>query len=529
MAQTATLDADGRSGAHPRVRIRPGWLEGVRRGGVACFLGVPYAEPPVGELRFRAPKPLGTWEGVRTATALGPQCIQNNPDLPAWLDPSPESEDCLVLNVWTPIETSEPLPIMVWLHGGGFTYGSAGVPVYDGARLAGKGNVVVVSVNHRLNVFGYAWFGDLVPELAEDANPGQRDIELALRWVRENSAAFGGDPGNVTVFGQSGGGGKISALCASPTGRGLFDKMVIQSGAPARVYDRAEATEIAELLLRNLDISEPTASALHEVGTEQLKTAAAAVEAERGVLAFQPVVDGGYLTDHLWSDRVLQHTAHIPLLIGTTADETAASWPGLGAGEPNFSDLVELLGSVSFSPSLGMDEWTAVIEEYRRLMPGLGVERLAVAATTDLSFGAVARHVLGLRAGAAAGTFAYQFAWQTPCFGSAWSPHSAELPFVFGNLDYPSAWDGNDNEEIRAAADPDGARFPLSDAMILAWTTFARLGDPSTTDIPWKRWSSDARPTMVIDQQGWRTVEGLADDRWERVRSRLGPRAQRST
>lgn len=530
MALTPTLGADGpRSGARPRVEVRPGWLEGLRRGGVVCFLGVAYAEPPVGELRFRAPKPLRAWGGVRPATGLGPQCIQNNPDLPAWLDPSPESEDCLVLNVWAPAETSEPLPVMVWLHGGGFTYGSAGAPVYDGARLAELGNVVVVSVNHRLNVFGYAWFGDLVPALAEHANPGQRDIELALRWVRENAAAFGGDTGNVTVFGQSGGGGKISALCASPTGRELFDKMVIQSGAPARVHDRAEATEVTELLLRHLGISEPTESVLREVGTEQLKTAAAAVEAERGVVAFQPVVDGAYLADQLWSDRVLQHTAHVPLLIGTTADETAAYWPGLGADEPNLSDLVELLSTVSFSPSLGMDEWTALVEEYRRLMPGLRVERLAVAVTTDLSFGEVPRHIVGLRAGAAAGTFAYQFAWQTPCFGSAWSPHSGELPFVFGNLDYPSAWDGNDDEELRAAADPDGDRFRLSDAMIRAWCSFASHGDPSTTDISWKRWSSDARATMVIDQQSWRTVEGLADDRGERLRSHLGRRAQRST
>lgn len=530
MAQTATLDANGIwSGEHPQVKIRPGSLEGLRRAGVVCFLGVPYAEPPVGDLRFRAPKPLGTWAGVRPATGLGPQCVQNNPDLPAWLDPSPESEDCLVLNVWAPAENAEPLPVMVWLHGGGFTYGSGGAPVYDGARLAAQGDVVVVSVNHRLNVFGYAWFGDLIPELAQHANPGQRDIELALRWVRENAAAFGGDPGNVTVFGQSGGGGKISALCASPTGRGLFDKMIIQSGAPARVHDRSEATEVTELLLRHLGISEPTEAVLREVGTDQLKAAAAAVEAERGVLAFQPVVDGAYLADQLWSDHVLQHTAHVPLLIGTTADETAPYWPGLGVGEPHLSDLVEWLSTVSLSPSLGIDEWMALVEEYRAFMPGASTERLAVVVTTDLSFGANARHVLGLRAGGPAGTFAYQFAWQTPCFGSAWSPHSAELPFVFGNLVYPSAWDGNDNEEIRAAADPDGDRFRLSDAMIRAWCAFARLGDPSTTKIPWKGWSSDVRPTMVIDQRGWRIVDGLGDDRSKRVRSLLRPRAQPGT
>jgi carboxylesterase type B len=258
----------------------------------------------------------------------------------------------------------------------------------------------------------------------------------------------------------------------------------------------------------------------------QLKTAAAAVEAERGVLAFQPVVDGAYLADQLWSDRVLQDTAHVPLLIGTTAEETAPNWPGLGAGEPNLSDLVESLDTISFFPSLSLDEWMALVGEYRLLMPETGNERLAVAVTTDLSFGAVARHVLGLRADAPAGTFAYQFAWQTPCYGSAWSPHSGELPFVFGNLDHLSAWDGNDDEDLRAAADPAGQRFRLSDAMIRAWCTFARLGDPSTTDIPWQGWSSDARRTMVFDQQGWHLVDGLADDRWERVRSHLGPAAQ---
>jgi para-nitrobenzyl esterase len=527
MASFASRDANGpRSGARPRVKIRAGWLEGLQCGEVVCFLGVPYAEPPVGELRFRAPAPLGAWAGVRPAKRLGPQCIQNNPDLPAWLDPSPESEDCLVLNVWAPAEAAEALPVMVWLHGGGFTYGSAGAPVYDGARLAAQGDVVVVSINHRLNVFGYAWFGDLIPDLADHANPGQRDIELALRWVRENAAAFGGDPANVTVFGQSGGGGKVGALCASPTGRGLFDKMVIQSGALGRIHDRAEATEIAKLLLGHLGISDPTPSVLREMDTERLKAAAAAVEAERGVLAFQPVVDGAYLSDQLWSDRVLHDTAHVPLLIGTTADETAPYWPGLGAGEPHLSDLVEALSNIPLLPALDMDEWRALVEEYRLVMPAAGTERLAVAVTTDLSFGAGARQILGLRADATAGTFSYQFAWQTPCFGSAWSPHSAELPFVFGNLDYPSAWDGNDSEVMRAAADPDGHRFRLSDALISAWCAFARSGNPSTTDIPWKAWSSEAHPTMVIDEPDWRTVDGLADDRRERARNLLGARAE---
>ena len=227
------------------VRVEDGVLQGISRGHVDIFLGIPYAAPPVRGLRFLSPRPFPPWDGVRPATALGHPSPQTNPDYPAWLDPNRTSEDCLVLNVWAPTRRDAPLPVMVWLHGGAYVFGSAGAPLYDGARLAELGDVVVVSINHRLNVFGYTWFGDLLPELREHANPGQRDIEMALGWVRQNIAAFGGDASNTTVFGESGGGGKIAALCASPSGAGLFHKMIVQSGPKLWFHERAQGTEVA--------------------------------------------------------------------------------------------------------------------------------------------------------------------------------------------------------------------------------------------------------------------------------------------
>jgi len=459
---------------------------------------------------------------VRRAQLLGNQCPQTNPDLPAWLDQSPQSEDCLVLNIWAPAAEpdsgqAQPVPVIVWIHGGAFTYGSAGAPVYDGAHLAERGEVVVVSVNHRLNAFGYAWFGDLVPELSEHANPGQRDLEMALLWVRANIAVFGGDPDNITLVGESGGGAKIGALCAAPTAAGLFDKMVIQSGAQTRVHDRASATRVAELLLTQLGIETPTLTSLAEISTDRLKEAVAAVEGRVGLLAFQPVVDGKCIVGQPWSNETLENHARIPLLIGTTSEETIAFAPELGAEDLSVSQAIEHLQAFFLAPVLSESQWQELFAQYARLEPTLPPSRLAVAVSTDLSFWGSTRHVLETRSAAA--TYCYEFAWQTPCFGSAWSPHAGELPFVFGNMDYPTAWDGTDNGEIRTEADPHGGRFRLSAAIIAAWTAFARHGNPSTLEHRWPRWTSTEDATMVLDGDGFHPVAGLKARRWSAIQS----------
>jgi para-nitrobenzyl esterase len=501
----------------PRVIVHDGTLEGLALGPVDAFLGIPYAAPPVGGLRFLSPRPFTPWDGVRPATSLGHPCPQTNSDYPAWQDPNRPSEDCLVLNVWAPTRREAALPVMVWLHGGACVYGSAGAPVHDGARLAELGDVVVVSINHRLNAFGYTWFGDLVPELCEHANPGQRDIEMALGWVRQNIAAFGGDASNITVFGESGGGGKIGALCASPSAAGLFDKMIIQSGPKLMVHQRAEATEVAQALVSALGLDEVSMETLQAIESERLTEAADAVMEQFGIFAFEPVLDGTHMSAQPWRGEALG--AGVPLLIGTTTHESISLSPGIADLQSVDTEFLAEVKGFFLSPLLSDEQWNQVIGAYRNLDAEASVPELAVAVTTDLSLWASTREILQRRAATTASTFAFEFAWRTPCFGSAWSPHGGELPFVFGNLEYPTAWDGNDTADMRAQDDPEGARYRLCGEVIAAWASFARSGDPSTVQVPWPAWTETTQPTMVLDRKASRVEAGHTSARWAVLRA----------
>ena len=228
------------------VETTHGKLRGRVQGGLAEFKGIHYGASTAGVNRFLPPQPVRAWSGVRDAIRLGNQSPQVNDDLPIWLDSSPASEDCMVLNVWAP-ETaarSSRLPVMVWLHGGGWRFGSAGAPAYDGANIAREGDVVRVGINHRLNLFGFTYLGDGDERFAAAGNAGQLDLVAALKWVRDNIEAFGGDPSNVTLFGQSGGGGKVTALLGMPLAHGLFHKAIVQSGSVLRNREPGDAAEL---------------------------------------------------------------------------------------------------------------------------------------------------------------------------------------------------------------------------------------------------------------------------------------------
>src|SRR4051794_18965023 len=253
--------------AAPVVETAAGKLRGIASGGISAFKGIPYGAPTGGANRFMPPQPPAPWSGIREAASCHAQAPQmpgrpeRRPELRTILGPadtSPESEDCLTLNVWTPgigpaASNGAKLPVMVWLHGGAFAYGSGNRAVTDGANLARSGDVVVVSVNHRLNIFGFLHLADLGGErYAHSGNAGVLDLVAALEWVRDNIAAFGGDPGNVTIFGESGGGGKVSVLLAMPRARELFHRAVIQSGAAIRVRTSVRAAALTEAVLREL-------------------------------------------------------------------------------------------------------------------------------------------------------------------------------------------------------------------------------------------------------------------------------------
>ncbi|MEV0225732.1 carboxylesterase family protein [Streptomyces sp. NPDC050704] len=480
-----------------------GQVRGEWTGAVRSFKGIPYAAPPVGSGRFRAPRVPESWRGVRDATALGHPSVQNNPDFPAWVDPEPESEDCLYLNVWTPARRSgaaQAKPVLVWIHGGAFSYGSAGAPVYDGARLAEVADAVVVSVNHRLNIFGYLWLGDVVPALAAHANPGQRDLVAALTWVRDNIAAFGGDPRNVTAFGESGGGAKINALLATPAARGLLHKAIIQSGSQLAVMTREQANEITDAAFAALGGGAFTEARLRALSPDELKRAARAIESQNPGLPFQPVVDGRFIPDQTWKDRAPAGSRGIPMMIGTNSQETAVFLPGMRDQIDTDAELKQRFDTSGFAPALSDAQYTRLLAGYRQALPSATRLELLVAMTTDLWMWHSALVQAELKQSSPDPVYFYEFAWRTPCFGSSWAVHAGELPFVFGNLTYPTAWDGTDSDAVRSADDPTGRRFVLADQMMHAWGAFARSGNPSTTDLTWTAYDTHTRPTMVFDR-----------------------------
>lgn len=496
------------------VETATGLVRGSVQDGYVAFKGIPYGEFTGGSNRFLPAEPVKPWAGVRDALQLGPQSPQINPDFPVWLDPSAESEDCLVLNVWAPDHAGEgsALPVMVWLHGGAYVFGSAGAPFYDGGNMASAGDVVMVGVNHRLNVFGYTYLGEDVDErFALSGNVGQLDLVAALEWVRDNIAVFGGNPDNVTIFGQSGGGGKVATLMAMEPARGLFHKAIVMSGALLRFPTPDEAAAVTARLYQEVGVREGDVESLQKVPAKALTEFMARlcnppfVPGERvSFLKHGPVVDGRVLSEQSWRDGAPELGRHIPMLIGTTLDETAGGieWvPGeLETASASDLELARRAAPYSVINPIRVEELVPVVGQYRQLMPELSQEELLVRITTDIGhFGNAVRMASAKSVQGGAPVFSYECRWRTPCFGSKWAMHGVELPFVFNRPTYGVAWDGSDTDAGRAAADPEGRRFSLGEEVFTAWMNFARTGDPSTQSHPWPRYNTNERPTMVFD------------------------------
>src|SRR3954470_11045700 len=479
------------------VDTTSGKLEGLAEGGLQMFRGIPFAAPPVGDLRLRAPRPVEPWAGVRPASEFGCWAPQNAPatTLSGQL-PGTQAEDCLSLNVWTPAADNARRPVMVWIHGGGFIGGSGAINLYAGAPLAARGDVVVVTVNYRLGILGFLAHSDLADEDGATGNWGLLDQVAALRWVRDNIAGFGGDPDNVTIFGESAGGMSVSDLLAMPSARGLFHRAIVQSGPPNAVsMEKAEG--ITAKLVAELGIG--SVSAMRDLPQHALLDAQAKLIAERRSegLPLLPVVDEVSIPRA--PQRAIADGAarDIALMIGTNRDEAkmfmVADPKNRDADEGVLHRRIEGIfraNDIVLSPD-------DIIDGYRAAREGRGQSttprELWSAIESDRMF-----RIGSIRAAEAqsafTSTYMYLFDWESPAMGGALGAcHALELPFVFGTLHSPGL-------DKFAGSGPEADR--LSEQMMDAWLAFARSGDPNTSGLPeWSTYDGTARATMVFGAQ----------------------------
>ncbi len=460
-----------------------GKVRGRVDGGVAVFKGIPYAAPPVGTLRFRPPAPASPWAVARDAFEYGPSCPQTSARPQGWAQEPSLSEDCLYLNVWTPgAGDGGKRPVMVWLHGGGYSIGSGSWPVYDGTALARRGDVVVVTVNHRLGILGFLYLKEQGgAEFASSGNAGMLDLVAALEWVRDNIAAFGGDPSNVTIFGESGGGAKVSTLLAMPAARGMFHRAIVQSGPGLRARSPKQAAELASSVMSGLGIAAGDMHALQGLPVEKLSEAQAKL-GRAAIFAFSPVLDEADLPEHPGSAIKNGTAADVPMIIGTNRDEATLFLARDGA--PAAGSL-EGDGLRTKLAVLG-DAAQTIVDAYRASRPGASSYDVLVAIESDRMMRIPSIELAERKlAGGRAPVYMYLFRWASGPLGSA---HGFEIAFAFDNARPP----------VMPASE---GRQALAERMSEAWLAFARTGTPDHPGIPaWPAYSTDERATMIFDR-----------------------------
>ena len=473
-----------------------GKIQGIKVEGIEIFKGIPYAERVIGDLRFKPPVPAKQFPGVFLATEFGPICPQViTPKLLS--PPNPQSEpDCLNLNIWTPSTDRDKRPVMVWIHGGGFRSGDG--RYYKGTSLVKRGNVVVVTINYRLNSLGFSF----IPGIT--SNVGLLDQITALKWVRDNIENFGGNADNVTIFGESAGGMSVSTLSVMPEAKGLFRRVIAQSGAchPAS-YRASEGKELSDCVISEVGIQKGDIEALRKISAYELVTAEEKVWVEKvaktpWTFAIPPYIDGEYIPEHPLDLIRKGAASEVDVLVGTNLNESISWKPD----DPNFKEVSERgmhnwIKKIVESLGQNADKAESLINTYRETRKeegSLSAQAVLDAFCTDLDF-----HVSAIRTAEAQSiqnpnTYMYLFTWPSPLMeGRLGSFHTLEIPFVFGMLDIP-VWEmfAGKNEEAKK----------LSEKIMDSWIAFARTGNPSHSGIPeWPQYDTEKRSTMILGKK----------------------------
>jgi para-nitrobenzyl esterase len=492
--------------ATPVVKTTNGPVRGTVEDGVYTFKGLRYAQAPLGALRFMPPRKPKAWTEIADASHYGAAAMQwsasnvavQRPLVDKALheillppdDERNESEDCLFLNVWTPeVGGAKNRPVMLWMHGGGFNYGSASWRAYDGHNLAKKHDVVLVGVNHRLNAFGYLYLGELVPgdAFAKSGNVGQLDLIAALEWIRDNIAEFGGNPNNVTIFGQSGGGGKVSNILAMPAAKGLYHRAIIQSGARLDSMSKADGTKTAEAVFQALQIRPGDVKALQAVPGQKFLAALKTLQ-DNNPQPYGPVVDGVALPTNPFDPVATPVSADVPIIVGCTKDEQTLYNTGLPWwGKINEADA---LAKARATPIVGKKA-DALFAAFHKLRQG-DTPSYLFNDSTSAAGAFIASIELAEKKSAAKGApvYHYVFQWGSPADGGILrAPHTMEIPFVFDNIEKAPTYVGNGP----------GTRA-LADLMSDTWVQFAKSGDPNHSRLPhWPAYDVGTRASMAFN------------------------------
>lgn len=498
--------------AAPVAQTTSGMVRGTAESGVYVFRGIPYAASTAGAHRFLPPQSPTPWTGVRDASKYGPMSVQRGYEgnrteemrviRNGYLSPETHqsSEDSLVLNVWAPAFDGRKRPVMFWCHGGGFRWGMGDYPWSDGANLARKHDVVVVTVNHRLGVFGFLYLAELGGErFADSGNLSMLDLVAALRWVRDNIAGFGGDPNNVTAFGVSGGAYKVSTLLAMPATRGLIHKAIAQSGSLLKAASLQDATDVTRQLTAQLGLKNGEIARLQQIPA---RTILDAVDKLGGAVDFEPVVDGRSLPTHPFDPVAPAISATVPMIIGTTHDEGRIS--GLAHTELFSLDTAGLRTAVQ---KLGVPDGNidALIKAYGTTRAGQTPSDIyfAIASDTWIRKAAITQ---AERKAAQGGAPVYMYLFNRPIPNSRYKAgHTVEVPFVFDNVDFAPGVRG---------VPQDPRDYELARNMSSAWAAFAHSGNPSHAGIPrWQPYETQQRTTLVFDYQCRAENDPMASDR----------------